>query len=167
MDIDNWKNGELPQAGQTIAYPNSFSDFGADKCVSAATCKRGGVSVVRGAQGARADVRLKTLILPNGKIQFGGNTRFTFNRQKMTAKTPEVAMFNNHGPRARDPTCANNWLLASSLTNPTQAIPCSNDVAIFDHVMPALIFNPSLRTHSVIATAGAQVLSYCSSQHVC
>jgi hypothetical protein len=140
MLSENWQGGELPQDGQTVVFPQSFNDFGSTACITPSDCKRGATVAVKPAVGEEvAESRMKTLILPRGKIQFAGKTRFVFANKRPDSVVPEAAIWNDHGSHGHDYGCANNWLRTDNHKNPSFKVPCYKDAVAFPDVSAQVI----------------------------
>ncbi len=80
-------------------------------------------------------VQLSILQIPTGKIEFRGATLLQFFPSKAaTAAVANVAVWDDHGPTANDFSCANNWVINGTTSNPNFLLPCSEDVAVFSTV---------------------------------
>jgi hypothetical protein len=133
FDTKNWDGGKLPQAGDIVSFPKTFSDFFLEQCTaaSASDCQKGGVVSVRAPTGSStATIQLAKLKLPlNGKMQFLSNTKMQF----VTAETTKEVSWAARDYQF-DFTCAANWVVTGTTANPNFAIPCHADIAVFSEV---------------------------------
>ena len=138
LNPENWKSGLTPQAGFTVSFPDSFSEFGADRCTTSNTpCAKGGIiSIQASSPGVVAVVTMSRLLLPiNGRIQLVGNTALTF-VEGAPGLDPNnsTAEWLDRGPSGIDFACANNWVVQGTASNPDFIIPCYEDKAAFPTV---------------------------------
>jgi hypothetical protein len=135
LDDRNWVGGKVPQAGQTPAFPPSFSNFGSVKCAGGACSPQGSVVSLRGKEGtSKAEVAIKALKIPNGKLQIIGEAAILFKSTKADPKLSDTAMWDDHGEHGRDATCAANWVVQGTASNPDFLRPCVKDAAVFPEV---------------------------------
>ena len=129
----NWKNGVPPQAGETILFPEAFSNFGTDRCAPNVTCTKGGVVSIRAPAGQTATISIGKLVMPlNGKIAIMSDTVISF--VESTAAVPPTNQFVDRSATGFDFACADNWVISGTSSNPGFDIPCFQDKAIFPDV---------------------------------
>ena len=132
MNAANWQSGIMPQAGDVVSFPDSFANFGSDRCTTAtSTCRVGGVISIQAPAGQEtATLSFAKWNLPsNGKFSFKSDTKI--NLVAANTSSPRETSWLDRGAKSTDFKCANNWVVTGTTTNPNFTIPCYQDKASF------------------------------------
>jgi hypothetical protein len=83
-NAENWQDGVLPSAGSSVVFPESFSQFGADRCVNmSSACVKGGVVAISPPASGALAVTLAKITMPlNGKLVVKSGVRVYFAPQQ-------------------------------------------------------------------------------------
>ncbi len=134
---ENWAGKTLPKAGSIVSFPDSFSEFYQEECPvdEVANCLQGGsVTVKASGTPDLVEVVMEQLVFPeNGQIRLESNTRMVFSEADPGSEGSED-VWADRGQYQFDFKCAANWVLTGTNQNPDFAIPCYQDVAVFDEV---------------------------------
>ena len=125
-------NSTLPTVGDIVRFPESFSAFNLERCSAktAASCDQGGVVSIRRPKGKTfAEIKVTKLVLPTeGDIVLSDDTDIYF-VEVSADRTRELSWLERE--HQFDFSCAANWVVTGTSSNPNFAIPCYLDTATF------------------------------------
>lgn len=139
FNIYNWKNQTLPKRGDIVKFPESFANFGKERCASTDDdCDYGGNVLLRPPTDEDAVVGLNGIIAPeNGIVRVLEGITVEF--YDIDEAESEVE-WHSQMPSDFDFRCGASWSVNGTGANPLFRVPCYMDIASYPDVSFAVDF---------------------------